>query len=320
MGDIVLTSPVIRSITNQLNAVIHVLTKPAFADFYSQHPNVVKVYEHHVQGGIIDALRKEKYDLVIDLHNNLRSRFYTLRLGKPVRRFFKANLQKWLTVQLHNSKYLPESHLVHRYFYSLQKDGLKYDNLGLDFYFQKDFTGGKGADIITQLSNGGFVLLALGGTYATKRIPYELAKALIHKTSYRFVLVGGSDCAEIANTLTNDFPDQVTDTTAQLNIFESAWLAKHAGIVISGDSVMMHITAALKKPLIAIWGNTIPEFGMYPLYPSDMDICYNFEVPKLSCRPCSKLGKDKCPKGHFNCMMHQDVNAIIPAIDRFFKN
>jgi ADP-heptose:LPS heptosyltransferase len=75
----------------------------------------------------------------------------------------------------------------------------------------------------------------------------------------------------------------------------------------------MHIAAALQKPLVVVWGNTIPEFGMYPYYGISHTQWTSFEQKELPCRPCSKLGFPKCPKGHFKCMLDHDLFAIVKA-------
>jgi heptosyltransferase-2 len=74
----------------------------------------------------------------------------------------------------------------------------------------------------------------------------------------------------------------------------------------------MHIAAAFKKDIISVWGNTIPEFGMYPYLAGKKSKI--IEVKELSCRPCSKIGFKKCPKKHFYCMNLIDENDIIDAL------
>jgi ADP-heptose:LPS heptosyltransferase len=82
-------------------------------------------------------------------------------------------------------------------------------------------------------------------------------------------------------------------------------------MIITNDTGMMHIAAALRKPIVSLWGNTIPKFGMYPYYPKGMEHLSTIaEVNFLSCRPCSKLGFKRCPRGHFNCMMQIDEALV----------
>jgi ADP-heptose:LPS heptosyltransferase len=88
----------------------------------------------------------------------------------------------------------------------------------------------------------------------------------------------------------------------------------------------MHIAAAFKKPVISLWGNTVPSFGMYPYYgaspqPSPKEKAFEhsemfdiLQVNKLKCRPCSKIGYNKCPKKHFKCMENIEVTEVLEAI------
>jgi ADP-heptose:LPS heptosyltransferase len=81
--------------------------------------------------------------------------------------------------------------------------------------------------------------------------------------------------------------------------------------VITADTGLMHIAAAYKKEVHSFWGNTIPEFGMYPLMPEGKKhLSHIHQVEQLSCRPCSKIGFENCPKNHFKCMMEQKSDSI----------
>ena len=80
---------------------------------------------------------------------------------------------------------------------------------------------------------------------------------------------------------------------------QSASWVQQAHSVVTHDTGLMHIAAAFGKPIVSVWGNTMPELGMYPYRVAENIIV---EVNGLKCRPCSKIGSDKCPKGHFHCM------------------
>jgi ADP-heptose:LPS heptosyltransferase len=77
----------------------------------------------------------------------------------------------------------------------------------------------------------------------------------------------------------------------------------------------MHIAAAFKKKIISVWGNTIPEFGMYP-YQTDPDSVM-VQVNNLSCRPCSKIGYDKCPRKHFKCINEINIKQIEQLVNKW---
>jgi ADP-heptose:LPS heptosyltransferase len=84
----------------------------------------------------------------------------------------------------------------------------------------------------------------------------------------------------------------------------------------------MHIAAAYKRSIISLWGNTVPSFGMYPYYgenflSSQPGLPYDIlQVNRLWCRPCSKIGYQKCPLGHFKCMQKIEVAAVIEAVKK----
>jgi ADP-heptose:LPS heptosyltransferase len=83
--------------------------------------------------------------------------------------------------------------------------------------------------------------------------------------------------------------------------------------VVTHDTGLMHIAAAFKRPIISLWGNTVPSFGMYPYY-GDRQSGVILQTNKLWCRPCSKIGYDKCPLGHFKCMQEIDVDTVIASV------
>ncbi|MFN2440284.1 MAG: glycosyltransferase family 9 protein, partial [Chitinophagaceae bacterium] len=87
---------------------------------------------------------------------------------------------------------------------------------------------------------------------------------------------------------------------------------------------LMHVAAALKKPVIAIWGSTTPSLGMVPYYGKDhltrhANSYDNVQVHKLWCRPCTKIGRHTCPQGHFKCMKNISINEIVQNVNKRLK-
>jgi len=105
----------------------------------------------------------------------------------------------------------------------------------------------------------------------------------------------------------------VLDLCGKLSLHDSAFLIKNSKVVITPDTGMMHIAAAFKKNIISLWGNTVPEFGMYPYMPGEKSKI--FEIKNLKCRPCSKLGFKNCPKKHFKCMNDININEVVEYIE-----
>ena len=136
---------------------------------------------------------------------------------------------------------------------------------------------------------------------STKRLPVKKIISICKKISQPIVLLGGKQDISREYRIANAVGDKVFNACGKYSLNESAAFVKHAAKIITHcDTGLMHIAAAFKKEIISVWGNTIPEFGMSP-YLSDPNSKI-VQVKNLSCRPCSKLGFEKCPKGHFKCM------------------
>ena len=115
-------------------------------------------------------------------------------------------------------------------------------------------------------------------------------------------------------TLTRADLSEAVHRQVGLSRTESADLVKRSRLIITHDTGLMHIAAAFSKPILSVWGNTVPEFGMYPYYGAnqkELSLHDLYEVKRLYCRPCSKIGYRKCPLGHFKCMNKQDLPAIV---------
>ena len=309
IGDIVLCTPVIRVLSNQNGNEIHFITKSSFAGVLGGNPHIHTLHKYEEEIEISwRGLKALKFDLVIDMHKNLRSKRLVRALGVPSLSFDKINLQKWLAVY-YKRKVLPKKHLVDRYFEGIQALELKNDGLGLDFYpedISENFVLPKR-----------FICLALGAAHNTKVIPDTLIKDLISEIEEDVVFIGGPADAKRGEALSMGH-DRVHNTAGKLSVRQSASVIEKSLLIICPDTGMMHIAAALKKPIISIWGNTVPEFGMYPYY-GDFDIQHYMAQVDLNCRPCSKIGYGKCPKGHFKCMRDQDVPGILDAVKKMLN-
>lgn len=306
IGDIVVTTPVIRCLKNQLHAEIHYLVKPNFAHVIRENPYIDKI--HILKGKLshtLSELSDENYDLIIDLHKNIRSYRVSMTLGIKTIRYEKLNFEKWLAVNFKSQSLPKNKHLVDRYFESLSEIGVKDDGEGLDYFILPEDE--QDALELTK-SFPKYNVLVMGATYFTKRIPIAKCQEIINASENHVVLIGGKDVQDVSHELNNMFPEKVIDFCGKIGLGVSAGITKHAQKVITGDTGMMHIAAALKKEIDVFWGSTMPDFGMYPFYgykhPSKHK---NFEVAHLSCRPCSKLGHHECPKGHYKCMLDIEV-------------
>lgn len=309
IGDIVLTTPVMRCLKNQLpNAEIHYATKNAFKGILENNPYVDKVHILSASTNtLIKELKSEQFDVVIDLHKNLRTLKIKLALGIRNYSFDKLNIKKWLFVNL-KFKVMPDKHIVERYLETLQPLGIKNDHLGLDYFIPSNDVVNL-ATLPEAFKHTGYVAIAIGAQHSTKRLPESKLKELIDKISLPVLLLGGKEDTAMGDTLLGYFPDSkiILNTCGQYNLNQSASLVEQSSYLYTHDTGLMHIAAALKKRIVSIWGNTVPEFGMFP-YKTEY---VSWQVGGLSCRPCSKIGFNTCPQKHFNCMNEQ----VLPVED-----
>jgi len=306
IGDIVLTTPVIRCLKQQVpEAEIHYVTKRQFLSVIEANPYIdwIITIEKKISE-VVQQLKKENYDLLIDLHKNLRSKGIIWNLRKPSSTFSKINLEKWLIVNLKINR-LPEVHVVDRYFRAVSRLRIKNDGLGLDYFIPP----GDEVDLTSLPASHqkGYTGWVIGAKHLTKIFPEDKIIEVCRKMSKPVVLLGGKEDFEKGERIRCSAGDQIYNACGKYNINQSASLVRQAEKIITNDTGLMHIAAAFKKEIISLWGNTIPEFGMYPYLPGDAERSHILEVKGLPCRPCSKLGFEKCPKGHFKCM--KDINT-----------
>ncbi|HSZ72861.1 MAG TPA: glycosyltransferase family 9 protein [Cytophagaceae bacterium] len=304
IGDIVLTTPVIRCVKKQLDCELHFCTKESFKTILANNPYVDKI--HLLKDNIpalIKELQKENFDYVIDLHHNLRTLRVKRALKAPSVSFNKINIPKWLMVQFKINR-LPAVHIVDRYMQAVSSLGVENDNEGLDYFIpEKDkvFLSSSG-----DFKSGNYVAIAMGAQHATKRLPLHKLIELCRNIPSPIILLGGKEDSSTAEQILEALPERrdIFQGCGQFNLNQSASLLEQAKLVVAHDTGLMHMAAAFKKEIWSIWGNTIPGFGMYP-YQTHHHVV---EVKGLSCRPCSKIGYKSCPKKHFKCMEQQDLS------------
>lgn len=324
IGDIVLTTPVVRALKTQLdNPAVHYCTKKGFAGILQANHYIDKLHllEDNLNS-LIRELKAENFDYIIDLHNNLRTAVIKRRLGAKAYSFDKLNFEKWVAVNLKINR-LPNVHIVDRYLQAAAPLGVKADGLGLDYFIpEKDEVP---LEWLPETHRAGYVAYAIGAQHNTKKLPLPRMIELCDKINKPIVLLGGKEDAENGEMIERFFHKPASSAAyeeglqalnkktlifnacGKFNLNQSASLVRQARHVFSHDTGLMHIAAAFKRPIFSIWGNTIPEFGMYP-YQTQFTI---LEKKGLSCRPCSKIGYNKCPRGHFLCMNGIDFDFYL---------
>lgn len=310
IGDIVLTTPVIRCLRNHYpDARIHYLTKQSFASIVLTNPYLDKVHVlKNDLDEVIEELKEENFDEIIDLHHNLRTLKVKHALKVKSNAFDKLNLRKWLFVNFKINA-MPAKHIVERYMETVKHLGVRNDGKGLDFFIHdKDVVAQQ--DIpISHLH--GYIGIVIGAAHNTKKLPLHKLKELCSKIDHPVILLGGKEDHTNAVEIAAVDPVKIYNACGKYNLSESADLVRRSKLIISHDTGLMHIASAFKKQVISVWGNTVPSFGMYP-YQTPHEI---FEINKLWCRPCSKIGYNKCPLGHFKCMEKISIDEIVNHVN-----
>ncbi|MCC7301611.1 MAG: glycosyltransferase family 9 protein [Bacteroidia bacterium] len=317
IGDIVLTSPVVRCLSTQIpDAEIHYLTKASFRPLTEHHPAIRKVHTiTHSVSEVIPALEAEQFDHIVDLHHNLRSWQVKRALRVPSTSFPKLNFEKWLLVNAGINR-LPDEHVVDRYFRTVKDLGVRNDGRGLDF-----FLGEKAEELLARAGVSlpqDYIAVVTGAKFGTKQMPPERMADLLRRVQAPLVLLGGTGEKKKAAELNAALGNTAQDLSGKTDLLTSAAIVQLARKILTHDTGLMHIAAAFKKEIISVWGSTVPAFGMYPYLSGTgkKGEGHLFEVKSLPCRPCSKLGFEQCPKGHFRCMYDQDITAIATALNR----
>ncbi len=319
IGDIVLTTPVIRCLKKQVAGVeIHYLVKPQFRAVVANNPYIDKI--HLLQeswGDMISELQKEQFDYVIDLHHNVRTLRVKKALKVPAFAYNKLNFEKLVFVKL-KWNVMPPVHIVDRYMETVSAFGVKNDGEGLDYFISptEEITD---KDIPTS-HQAGYIAFVIGASFKTKKMPIEKIREFCRRIDHPVILVGGPDDVAEGREIAAVDPIKVYNACGKFSLNESADLVRRSKLVIAHDTGLMHAAAALKKPVIAVWGSTTPSFGMTPYYGENYyrvqpDPYDDLQVHKLWCRPCTKIGRHTCPQGHFKCMKKISIDLLVEKVN-----
>jgi len=324
IGDIVLTSPVVRCLKLQMPKVkIHFCTKEQYKYLVDKNPYIDKV---HLLGNSLDKLKTdlkvENFDYILDLHNNIRTFLLKLSLRVKSKTYNKLRLQRQLLATLPLSLPKP-NHVVDRYMKTMEELGISYDGEGLDFFIDKKDEVEN--DWLPKSHRDGYVAFAMGGTAFSKMLPIEKMIELCDKINRPIILIGGKEDFENGERLVNFFnkskyndpleeglkalnkKTQIFNGCGKFNLGQSAFLVKNSDVVFSHDTGFAHISAAFKKIIFSIWGGTVPLY----FYPFETRFTI-LENKNLKCRPCSKNGRNSCPKKHFKCMKENPLDFYLP--------
>jgi len=306
IGDIILTTPLIRALRKAYpNSLIDYLVKEEFLELLQNNPHIDNVYSINSGHGLKEILKWRKkiisneYTSILDLHRSIRSILMTIWLTRVELGKFNKNLFKRIVlVKLGINLYKQISPVTQRYFEAAQRYDLVDDGLGTELFHD----GKIPTTIANTPESKNFIVMAPGAGYFTKRWPPEyfakLADKLIEKYNAEVYLIGSAADKEVCNEIRKSMNNDVHDLSGLYSILETAAIIDACDALITNDSGMMHVAVSQKKPVLAFFGSTTEELGFFP-YGEKYKVLEN---KYLNCRPCSHVGRNKCPKRHFKCM------------------
>lgn len=310
IGDIVITTSVIRMLKKQYpEAEIHYLTKDSFSSILAFNPIIDKLFTLKDSfKELLAELSNEKYDLVFDMHKNLRTKRLLLSLNyKQLISYNKKNIAKWLLVNFKIDR-LENHHVLISYQKSLAAKGITQDICNYEFFLDPNL---EKSPLMLQLQNSKYSTVVIGAKFATKQLPKAKLIELLKKIKGNVVLLGAGKADEqLADDILKEFTNSMLFNAVGIHsLQQSAWIIKNSNHVYTNDTGLMHIACAFKKPLTLFWGSTSKSFGFAPLQVDSQAKINNIEIA-LKCRPCSKLGFESCPKKHFDCMNKLDMSKL----------
>ena len=307
IGDIILTTPIIRAIKKQTNAEIHYLTKAEYISVLISNPYIDQFYTDKINQKLFNNLKANKYDYILDLHNNLRSLW--VRLNLRVRSFVveKETLRRLLFIYLgiNTIKY----NIVQRYFKTIESLNIISDQQGLDYFIKDDYE-------IDYDVNQRYISWCIGGSYEQKRLSAEQIIEVCKKLKAPIVLLGGKGDFEMALKIMDACKkENLYNFCGKLTLDESAYMIKKSQLLLTNDTSLMHIGSAFKIPLISFWGCTKPALGFKPYLANKKSIEL---ISDKSQKPCSKHGS-VCRYDSIGCVKSIETNNILNAIQSIYK-
>ncbi len=341
MGDIVLTSPVTRRLSKICpGAEIDFLTRNEYASLARSLPGVSQVQCFEPEKGlwrIVSRLRRKRYDLVVDLHGNIRSRLVGLAGGgRRVVRYDKRRFTRMAMVALpRRSAAVP--HTVDRYLDVLNAlEGIDAGGAGgpRDAASHDDAPGkhedrtpelivdaSAEEEVAERLAIAGIgpevpvLAVAPGAAHGPKRWPPDrfarVADQLAKTHGMRVLLLGSDRDRSVVAEVSGAMTERAVDWSGATDLTLLPAAVSRCQLMVSNDSGPMHVATAVGTPVVGVFGATHPRLGFAPLGPDDAAVSLD-----LTCSPCSLHGDRACRFGTHACMEDLPPERVISEAER----
>lgn len=317
IGDAILATGVLEKLHQHYpDAQIDYMVRKGNDSLFAGHPFIHHLRVWDKKNGkyknlfsLLKTIRKEKYDLLVNLQRFAASGFLTAFSGAKQTIGFKKNPLSFLFSQRFEHEYdnrheIERNHqLVSAFTYSTAAKPRLYPT---DADFLK----------VQPYKSTPYICIAPASVWFTKQFPVEKWSEFLNRIQQNLTvyLVGApSDkdlCQDIVNKVTNSFV-KLHILAGELSLLQTTALMKDAVMNYTNDSAPLHLASSINAPVRAIFCSTVPEFGFGPL--SDNSGVIQTDIP-LSCKPCGLHGYKACPLGHFKCAHTIDVEKLVNAL------
>jgi heptosyltransferase-2 len=330
IGDVVLTLPLIQEAKKHFkDCIVDVVTIPSTINVLENHTSISETIifdKRKNDSGFLGllrlamTLRKKNYDVAFIPHRSLRSALLAALAQIPKRIGVSTSSGKfWFTNVV---PYERNIHEIERNLTLLEQLGFSPTEKILPNLFPSE-RDKKIVDIFfsekTISLEQKIIAIAPGSVWNTKRWLKEnfisLSKKLVEE-NFSVIFVGGKNdeqlCTEIQNSVSSN---NIFNSAGKFTLLQSAEIIRRCSVLVSNDSAPMHLAVAMRTPVVAIFGATIPEFGFAPYGEFDSVM----EQKNLSCRPCGIHGGNVCPIHTLDCMKNISVEMVFDATITMLK-
>ncbi len=318
MGDVILTTPLVRAIrARHPDAELVYLTRPAFAPLVSDHPAGLEVLTFdpgkESLRSLAARLRARRFSHLLDLHGVMRTRLLRFLVPGAWRGYSKRRFARWMLVHGKRDIYgdvVPEAE---RFFEAARGLGVEPDGKPAEVGISAA-AAERGQVWLAGEGLGGRPIAALapGAAHFTKRWPVEqwemLSRSLVAQ-GYDVAVLTGGDFRDEGARIAAAGGGNAASTGGALGLQETAAVLRAAEVAVSGDTGLMHLATAVGTRVVALFGPTVRQFGFFP-YRSPSTV---LELP-LGCRPCSAQGGPRCPLGHHHCLREIPVEMVVEGV------
>ncbi len=320
MGDVLLTTPLIRAIRERHpEARITFLTKTTFTSLVVDNPRIAEVIGYDPATSLralAERLKAANFSHRLDLHGNLRTRMLRFMVGGTWHGYPKYRLARTWLIRTKRDRYRDRRPVAERYFDAAE--GLEVTPSGqpLEFFVRREAMEGAQRFLKERGLGQDRPLIAIcpGAQHATKRWLLRHWQHLVTQlttTGSDVIVLGGPAERQIGDDVAAAGVENAANAAGAFDFPGSAALLKLARRAVTGDTGLMHLATAVQTPVVALFGPTVRQFGFYP-YGGRATV---LERP-LACRPCSAMGGSRCPLGHHRCLTDIRPDEVFDAIRR----